>query len=118
MCPSQSDDLKPINEERADEEHAVLVHITPDRTVSRWEDWSISELSEELEEAIQRAGVGTYDGDEVGEDQLIVYTYGPDADRLAEVVLESLKDFRMGPGSYLVKRYGEPGRREERLELQ
>ena len=100
-----------------DEQHAVLAFIMPDLTVSRYEDWSVDELEEQLEEDITQADAGTLDGHELGEGQLIVFMYGPDADCLGDVVCKCLKGFPMGPGSYLIKRYGEPGAPEERVAL-
>jgi len=43
--------------------------------------------------------------------------YGPSADRLLTVTLPVLKKFRAPAGSYLTKRYGKPGARQERISL-
>jgi hypothetical protein len=43
--------------------------------------------------------------------------YGPSAERLFTSVLPVLKKFRAPKGSYVVKRYGEPGARQDRIAL-
>jgi len=46
-----------------------------------------------------------------------VYMYGPSAERLFAAVLPVLKKFRAPKGSYVVKRYGKPGARQDRIAL-
>lgn len=47
-----------------------------------------------------------------------VYTvYGPDADRLWDVVHPVLQGAPLRPGSFAVRRYGAPGAPEERVDL-
>jgi hypothetical protein len=58
---------------------------------------------------------GVYDTNEVERGYLRLYMYGPDANRLADVVAPALRD--APPGSYLVKRYGPDGADLERVDL-
>jgi hypothetical protein len=43
--------------------------------------------------------------------------YGPSAERLFASVSPVLKKFRAPKGSYVIKRYGKPGARQDRLAL-
>ncbi len=56
-----------------------------------------------------------YDTNDVERGYLRLYMYGPDANRLAEVVAPALRD--APPGSYLVKQYGPAGADLERVDL-
>lgn len=75
------------------------------------------ELEDQLEAAIEHAQAGEFDGDEFGAGYCTVYTYGPDADRLFAALSDVLRVWAAPAGSYVVKRYGEPGAREERIDL-
>lgn len=65
------------------EQHAVLVHIT-----SLPDDAGLDEVEDPLIEAIEGAGVGEFDGNEIGPDEAVLYLYGPDGDALWEVIGE------------------------------
>jgi hypothetical protein len=80
----------------------------------------MQQIEVHLEQAIRKAGVGEFDGDEFGGGFCVLYMYGPDADKLAAVVLPILRSTRPEPGSYVVKRYGtalDLNAREETLVL-
>jgi len=63
----------------------------------------------QLATAIQKAGVGEFDGDMFGEGECILYMYGPDADRLFAEIEPLLRTCPLASGGYAVKRYGEAG---------
>jgi hypothetical protein len=94
-------------------EQAVLIHITS----LGIPDAGLDETEDPLIKAIDAAGVGEFDGNEIGPDDAVLYMYGPDADRLWEVVEPVLRSASLGPGSYAVTRYGEPGASETRVDL-
>ncbi|MDQ3067190.1 MAG: hypothetical protein M3R12_08595 [Actinomycetota bacterium] len=76
-------------------------------------------LESRLEAAVAALG-GEHDGNEFGEGQAILYTYGPDADALLSALRASFADFPVRAGAYSVKRYGradDPEAREERVTL-
>ncbi len=77
----------------------------------------LDELEERLMLAIEDAGVGEFDGIGRGLGALDVYLYGPSADALWDVVGPVLRSFPAHPGSHAIKRYGEPGAPEVRIEL-
>lgn len=97
-------------------EQAVIVHLDPPRVD---EDWGVDLVEDPLIDAIDDARVGEFDGNDVALDgtEVILYAYGPDADALYEVMEPILKAIPPGPKSYAIKRYGEPGAREVRIEL-
>ena len=72
-------------------------------------------LEDQLNLAIKDSKVGEYDGDEVGEGVFTIYIYGSSAERLFAVVRPILKRFRPPTGSFLIKRYGKPGSKQDRV---
>jgi hypothetical protein len=97
----------------------VIVHIWPDVDDS----WGVDLVEDALIAAIDAGGVGEFDGHDValdGSGEVNLYAYGEDADALFEVMEPVLLGVPPREGSYAIKRYGEagePGVREERVEL-
>ncbi|MEZ6233376.1 MAG: hypothetical protein R3B68_04225 [Phycisphaerales bacterium] len=110
---------KPAGSDTDAEEHAVLITVTLDG------EWDLQdglarlfELEDELSDAIDRAGVGELDGNEVGPDSFVVFCYGRHADPLWEAVAPILEKHPFPHGSFATRRYGPPERgREERVDL-
>lgn len=50
---------------------------------------------------------GDHDGDEFGGGEAVLYTYGPDADRLLAAIERCLSGFPVRDGAYAIKRYGQ-----------
>lgn len=99
-------------------EHAVIVSFTYGTT-----DLSpLFELEEKLEAAIAAAEAGEFDGNEVAADgsEGSLYMYGPDADRLFDVIKPVLVQSPFMVGASVTKRYGPPedGVREITLQLE
>ncbi|TVQ30970.1 MAG: hypothetical protein EA376_11260 [Phycisphaeraceae bacterium] len=99
----------------SDADHAVLLHLPypgdglpPGHVVEQ-----MHALQDELDTAITNAGVGELDGDEFGDGECVVFMYGQDADALWSAVDRVLKQKRFMAGAKAVKRYGQPGAREE-----
>ncbi len=92
-----------------------------------WLRLSNPELSQEreqmrlfaLEDTVMRAldesGVGTYETNDLERGFFRMHMYGPDADRVVEIVAPILAS--APPGSYLAKRPGPYGTSEERVDL-
>jgi len=74
-------------------------------------------LENQLSDATKNSAAGDFDGDEYGDGVCTIYMYGPSADRLLTVTLPVLKKFRAPAGSYVIKRYGTPGAKQERISL-
>ena len=103
-------------------EHAVIVHLPlSDGDFGKPEEReSLFALDQRLEEAVERSGAGEFDGNEFGSGECVFYIYGPDADRLFEVVEPLLKGHAVAAGGYAIKRYGaadDSFARETRVEL-
>ena len=97
-CRAQSVDKTP--------EHAVIVHFNYGST----DLVPLFALEDKLEKAIAAAGAGEYDGNEIATDGSdgYLYMYGPDADRLFEVVKPALESSTFMRGATVTKRYGPP----------
>ena len=103
----------------AADEQAIIVNIrlTSADMGNAEERKRIAALEEQLAAAIKESGAGDFDGDEFGNGFCTIYMYSPSADRLFIVVQPVLKKFHAPAGSYLVKRYGKPGAKQERVEI-
>jgi hypothetical protein len=102
------------------EEHCIKVCLKLcGEHASEEEVEAIHGFSEVLEEALETHQAGEFDGDEFGGGECMLYMYGPDADRMFEVIQEPLSQFSLASGGYVIKRYGPPvdGVRESKIEL-
>ncbi|MFE0752608.1 hypothetical protein ACFW16_01545 [Inquilinus sp. NPDC058860] len=88
-------------------EHAVIVHFSYGSNDLE----ALFALEEKLESAIASAGVGELDGNEIAADGSDgnLYMYGPDADRLFDVIRPVLESAPFMRGAQVLKRYGPPG---------
>ena len=96
-------------------EHAVIVRFDYGSTDLE----PLFGLEEQLEEAIESAEVGEYDGNEVavsGSDGFL-YMYGPDADALFAVVNPILASATCIRNAVATLRYGPPADDTRRLEV-
>ena len=111
--------LRPSRVVNAADEQAVIVNIrlTSGDMGNAEEHRRIAALEEQLVAAIKEAGAGEFDGDEFGNGFCTIYMYSPSADRLFTVVQPVPKKFHAPTGSYLIKRYGKPGAKQERVEI-
>jgi hypothetical protein len=85
-------------------EHAVIIKFRYGSTnLDR-----LFELEDQLNEAISKAEVGEYDGNEIATDGSdgSLYMYGPDADRLLEVVEPIIRASSFMKGAQVRRRYG------------
>jgi hypothetical protein len=98
---------------------AILIHVklADDAFGDSGERPALWDLEDELIRMLDATDAGEYDGNEVGEGFFTIYVYGRDADQLVDAVLPILRRYPLPTGSSIVKRYGPPGAREERLEL-
>ncbi len=111
-CGDDNDDADLADQAGAVATHAVLVHLA-----SLDDTTGLFELEDQLIEAIDQASAGEFDGNEVGPEGATLYMYGPDADQLWSAVEPVLQRTDLGEGAFAVRRYGEPGVREERVDL-
>jgi hypothetical protein len=101
-------------------EHCVKVYLKLSNEYGSSEEMdAIHELSDALEEAIEKDGAGEFDGDEFGGGECTLFMYGPDADKLFDAIRELLASSPMSREGYVLKRYGPPedGVKEVRVDL-
>lgn len=92
-------------------EQAVTIHLRLDNNSfgSHRQREAMSILQDQLSRSIEDANIGEFDGDLVGKGEHLFFMYGPDANRLFEVIEPILKSSPSAAGGYAVKRYGEAG---------
>jgi hypothetical protein len=76
-------------------------------------------LEHRLVEAIEAADAGELDGNELGGGKVVLYAYGPDANRLFTAMEPQLRAFPARP-AHAVLRFGEaddPGAVEQHIDL-
>jgi hypothetical protein len=103
-------------------EHAVIVHLQLDDPGFGSAEMreSIYELQGSLTDAINKAKVGEFDGDDFGQGECLLFMYGPNADLLFDTVEPILKQSPHAKGGFAIKRYGEatdPRAREVKIKL-
>ena len=64
---------------------------------------AIEQFADQLEAAITEAGVGEYDGDELGGGECTLFFCGPDVDKLIAVLQPLLKRSPLCRGGHLVR---------------
>lgn len=89
----EPDELEEPEDEAPQLEHDVLIHLRlSNRQMGRQQErQDLEELAEQLEAAVSAAGVGEYDGDEIGGGEAILFFAGKDADALLAVLQPLLK---------------------------
>ena len=89
--------------------HAVVVYfpLSDDSFGTDAEFDTMALLSADLTAAIEGAGVGEFDGNELGGGECKLFMYGPDADRLFAAALPVLSKSTIVRGGYVLKRYGD-----------
>ena len=70
-------------------EHSVIIHFQYENT----DLTDLFELEDRLTKAIEAAGAGEFDGNEIADDgsDAFLFMYGPDADKLYSAIEKELK---------------------------
>jgi|SRR5688572_13333357 hypothetical protein len=68
----------------------------------------LAELEQNLSAAIGSSETGEYDGNEIGDGEVILYMYGPDADALLRAIEPILLGSALARGATVIRRYGPP----------
>ena len=108
---SKSGDSKPPD-------HAVFVYfkLSDDDMGDGEIDDAIYSMEEDLRRLIETSGSGEFDGDEWGGGLCQLFIYGPDADRLFEVIQPELLKAHGLPLTRIIKRYGGPGAQQTEMQ--
>jgi hypothetical protein len=89
-----------------EDQHLVMVHFEYyDQNLDR-----LIELEDQLAAAVESAEVGEFDGNEVcvGGGPVTYFMYGPDADRIVEVILPVLEASDLVDNAEIELQYGPP----------
>lgn len=109
-------DQRPDDEDddyRDDAEQDVLVVLKLSNRLmgTHQERADLEVFADELDVAVRDAGVGEYDGDELGAGECTLFFCGPDQDKLLAVLLPLLKRSPLARGGSVVKMVdGDPKR--------
>lgn len=109
---SNSKEISSVNSE------AVIVHLLgnglPDIV---YEQYDVTELEDQLDKALTVANVGSYDGNEYGPSETVLYMYGPDSEKMFAAIRSVLESHPLCERARVIIRKGGPGSeyREENL---
>ena len=88
----------------APEQDLLIVLRLSNRTMGTHQERAdLEALADELDAAVREAGVGEYDGDELGGGECTLFFCGPDPDRLLAVMLPLLKRSPLARGVHVVR---------------
>lgn len=107
-------------EDPADERDLLVVLPLSNRSMGTHEERAqIEVLADELEQAVQAAGVGEYDGDEYGGGECVLFFCGPDEERLLGTLRKHLQRAPLARGAHFVRlvEAADGEMRRERLRL-
>jgi hypothetical protein len=92
-------------------DQAVIVHmkLSDGGFGTAAERQDLMAFEDRLEDVIDEAGAGEFDGNEFGGGECVWYMYGPDADALYRAVEPLIREAKPRRGSFVVKRRGAPG---------
>ncbi len=97
-------------------DHAVIVHFHSGQADLQ----PLFDLEDQLVAAIEAAGVGVFDGNELAADGSdgYLYMYGPDAGLLFDTIRPILAASEIMRGASVKLRYGPPGKTVKEIETQ
>ena len=101
----------------ADQEQAVIVHSALPAVDNRELFRQLDALEDQLQFAISSAGVGEFDGNEIGQGELTLYMYGPDAEKLFTAVASVLRGAKLTRSGVASIRLGPPGSAAREIRL-
>lgn len=101
------------------DEQALLVYIklSDNEIGTDLESEAIYALKERLVKIVENSTKGQFDEHEFGGGFCTFFIYGPNTDDLFETIMPAITNETLTYGSYLVKRYGKPGAKQEIIDL-
>jgi len=100
----QDDPLEPAEEQ----DLLVVLKLSNKMMGVATERMGSEALADQLEAAILEAGVGEYDGDEIGGGEAILFFCGPDVDQMIAILHPLLKRAPMCRGGHFVRMVAGP----------
>ena len=98
----------------AEQAVTVVLELTGGAYGSEDEVEEIRLLGDDCDDAVRRAGVGEFEGEEFGDGRCALCFSGPSAERLWAAVAPVVRASRLSRGGQVVQRLGGPGAREVR----
>lgn len=109
---------KKPEEEPGESQQAVLVHLDgtglPDQI---YQEYDLATIEDRLNEVIEQAGLGEFDGNEIGPGETTLFMYGPDAERLFAAIEQTLRGYPLCQGARVEIRRGGPGAQQREVRL-
>lgn len=103
---------------RSSENQAVMVYLkATGLPESVYRECDLSTIEDRLSEVIQREGLGQFDGNEVGRDEVTLFMHGHSAERLYAGIEPTLREHPLCAGARVVIRLGGPGATERIVKL-
>ncbi|HEV8574978.1 MAG TPA: hypothetical protein VGR43_09755 [Dehalococcoidia bacterium] len=93
----------------------MFVHVPLADNFGEADMETLYSLEDDLFDRLDGSGAGEFDGNEIGGGEWVLYLYGPDADLLIGTIFPVLEQYDLPSG--VIKRYGEPGAFEQRIDL-
>lgn len=104
MDPQTPDDTSAELPDNASEaEVVVTLRLSNDAMGTQDERAAIEHLSEQLEEAVTAADAGSFDGDEVGGGECVLFFSGASEQALAQALRAALQRSELGRGARLAR---------------
>jgi tetratricopeptide (TPR) repeat protein len=108
--------IKPVRREQ--DQGAVLIQLDgstlPDAV---YRDYDLATLEDQLAEAIEPQGLGEFDGNEFGPENVTLFLYGADAEALFAAIEPVLKAYPLCQNARVIIRQGPPGSPEREVSL-
>ena len=100
-----------VDDDAPEQDLLIVLKLSNRQMGTNQERADLEAFADDLDAAVRDAGVGEYDGDELGGGECTLFFCGPDQDQLLAVLLPLLKRSPMARGGGVVKMVdGEPKR--------
>ena len=114
--PVEVSEMKPA---KTDGKQSVVIHLklSNSKFGTKEEIAAMGALETQLQKIVADAKVGKLDGNEIGQGEYEIFIYGPDADKLFDVVKPTLNKSPLTNGATVVKQHGGEGAPEDKVVL-
>jgi len=97
-------------QQQAPDQQAMLVYLDATNLPQEiYDEYDVSTLEDTLEGIITEQHLGEFDGNEFGPGEVILFMYGPDAEKLFSATERALREYPLCKNARVVIRKGEPG---------
>lgn len=103
MEPQPPDDDRDDDVAHDEQDLLVVLKLSNRQMGTHQERAQLEAFADELDALVQDAGVGEYDGDELGGGECTLFFCGPDTDKLLAVLVPALKRSPLARGASVVR---------------